>query len=219
MTEPVFDCATLLKYSCFCDSSFCVLSDQATIIGISYSDRNKIIRQNISDHSVPKVLYTANIGRVNTLAVDEPNNLLFAGSDDYTKGQVVQYDLSTGRAMKNYGSLSIDKVVSSIRLGNLWFFGGFGFSKFTVIDSVTKRIVHGPVKTVIWTIYSMSACSIHSKERDPKTILFTIGIHSNNLDQRTDIFNITGLVKKFSLSSANLSRAISLLSKRPARNS
>ena len=205
MTQLVPDCATQMKYNAISDSSFCVLSDQVTVIGVSAKDSETIIKENIVDHSMPKVTFTANFDEVNTLAVDEVNNTLFAGSDNYGDGQVVQYDLSTGQALKNYGCVGVKVVLSSSRVGNLWMFGGFLSCKFTVIDSITRQVVNEPVKTTIKSIHSMTVFKTKEKNKFPKVLLLTFGTSPNYSKNNTDVFDITALLDMYS----NLSKIVS----------
>ena len=174
-----------------------MLSDQATIVGISSTDRKTIIKKSIIDRSVPVVTYAYNFDYVYTLAVDEPSNVLFAGSYNQGSSQVVQYDLSTGQVLKNYGQVGICRVLSSARVGNLWLFGGFT-SKITVIDSAKRRVVHEPVTTAISRIFSMTVCSLQNGKRNSKTLLFVVGRYPDYSDAKTDVLDISGLVNAFS---------------------
>ena len=197
MARLVPECATQMDYCISTDSILCVLSNQSTVIGVSNFDQSTIIRQSITDSSEPTVTYSSNTGTVYSLAVDEPQNVLLAGGSgcDYD-GQVVQYDLSTGQVVKAFGRLGIYSVISSISVGNLWFFGGHGSSKFAVIDSVSRQVLGKPVESAISTIYSMVVWKIQEKSNGPKLLLLTVGDHPNYSENRTDVFDITALVNR-----------------------
>ena len=142
MAQLVPDCTTQMDYFVLSDSSFCVLSDQSTVIGVDKANRNTIIKHSITDLSEQTVIYIANMGGVFTLAVDERQNVLYAGgSNYYSDGQVVQYDLSSGQVVKDFGPVGIRIIWSSLNVNNLWFFGAHGSSRFVVIDSVSRQVL------------------------------------------------------------------------------
>ena len=120
MTQLVPECATQMGYFVLSDSSFCVLSDQSTVIGVSDAYQNMIIKRSIIDTSGPIVTYTANLGRVYTLAVDEPQSVLFAGGSGCdSDGQLVQYELCAGQVVKAFSRIGMDTVLKSISVNNL----------------------------------------------------------------------------------------------------
>ena len=200
MAEPVPDRTSQLEYFCDINSNFCVLADQATIIGVRDTNQNTIVKENLTDQSALVVTYTANIGFVYTLAVDEPKNMLFAGSSNDFNGQVVQYDLSTGRALKNYCQVAIGAILSITRLDKLCLLGGCGTSKFAVIDATTRQIAHEPVTTAIREIFSMTVCNLQRAQKNSKVLLLVAGESQNYSNGRTDVIDITGLVNEHSIS-------------------
>ena len=199
MTRPAPDCVTQLEYYCVCDSSWHVFSDQATIVGVSLTNCSTIIRQNIIDHSLPLTIYAANQGKVYTIAVDEPNNTLFAGGENNEKtGQVVQYDLGTGQSIKTYFGVGIGSIESSTRAGNLLLFGGFESYKVAIIDSVNRRIVHESINTAIRNIFSMTIFTLFESNNQFQILLLCVGEIQMYSNGRTDLFDITELIKKYS---------------------
>ena len=209
MAELVPDRITKLDFFCFSDSSFFVFSDQATIIGVSKANKETIVKQNIRDHSQPIVAYAANIGLVATFTVVESNNTLFAGLSHHPYNEVVQYDLSTGQVVKNYGYIGFHRVLSGTRVGNLWLFRSGERHQFSVIDPVTKQIVHEPVNTAITDIFCFTTCTLHRSDPERRVLLFVAGQYPNYTDRQcSDIFDVTDIIKKFSVSSSNHSRAL-----------
>ena len=199
MTQLVPDCTTQLEYYVMSDSAFCVLSDQSTVIGVSIADNNTIIKQSITGSSESIVTYTTEMERVYTLGVDERQIVLFAGgSDRYFNGQVVQYDLSSGQVIKSFGRLEIGSVMSSIKVNNLWFFGGFRSFKFAVIDSVSRLVLGEPVNSALLMIYSMATYKIQQSDNCPQKLLFTFGSNAFYSEYQTDVFDITALVTRHS---------------------
>ena len=188
---------TRFEYVCKSVTNFCVLSDQATLIGINHGgDQKTILKENVADKLAPIVTYEANKGSITTLSVDEAKNALFAGDFSNQIGHVVQYDLESGQAVKSYGSIGIGDIMSSTKLGNLWIFGGMTSKKLTVICGVTRRVVHRPVTTAIRYITSLITCRVVDSAEGSKTLLFVFGIESDYSNYTTDIFDITQLVQK-----------------------
>ena len=184
-------------------SSYCVLSDQATIVGVNNADRNTIVKEKITEHSVPIITYTANFKYVYTLAVDEANNVLFAGGYNGRKGLVLQYDLNTGQAIKNYGQVGIGTVVSNTRVENLLFLGGCRSHKFTVIDSVRRQVAHEPVNAAVSVLSSLAVASVQKNQQNPKLLLFTVGHLLENSNNWAGVFDITEVVNKHKISRRN----------------
>ena len=191
--EAVPDCASRLGYYYYLDTSFLVMSDQHTLIGVSSVDCKTIFKENVLDKSAPITLYSAGTVYVNTLAIDEPNNVLFAGSSNFGGGQVVQYDLESGRVLRNYGDVKIGRVMSSCTIKNLWVFGSYRAFKLIVIDSINRKVVHEPVATAVYNIFSMTVRNVNSGESSPKVLLFVAGTDSTYSGNCTDVLDITGL--------------------------
>ena len=195
MTQLVPECGTQIEYYVLTDSSFCVLSDQTTVIGVSNADKNTIVKQSVTDSSKPMVTYNANKGLVNTLGANESRNVLPAGGYDFDfDGQVVQYDLSTGQVVKAFGQVGTGIVLSSFNVNDLWCFGGDGESKVAVIDSVSRQALAKPVSSAIWTIYSMTVCKIQEENNRSKVLLFIVGKNPEYSENQTDVFDITALL-------------------------
>ena len=197
MTQLIPECATQMEYFVFTDSNFCVLSDQSTIIGVSKTNQNLIIKQSITGKSELAVTYTANMKYVYTLAANETQNVLFAGGYGFdSDGQVVQFDLCTGQVVKAFGLVGIGIVLSSLNANNLWIFGSYNTTEFAMIDSVSRQVLGEPVESAISRIYSMTIFKIQEIDNCSKVLLFTIGMFPNYSENRTDVFDITALVTR-----------------------
>ena len=157
-----------------------------------------IIKEKINEICTPIVAYTANNGDVYAVAVNEPNNVLFAGGENFYRGQIVQYELSTGKVLKNYDQVGIGSIWSSTVIGNMWIFAGYKSSKFVVIDSVTKQVFHKPVTTAIDSIYYMTIGKVKHNRHDSKLLLFIVGDDPDFSESKTDVFDITRLANKYS---------------------
>lgn len=192
-TEPVPDSFSRMAFFCLSESSFCLLSDDATILGFNYKEPSTIIKETISDLSQPIISYIANVNSVYSIEVDESNNMLFAGCDNDNFGQVVQFDLATGQVIKNYCQIDTSCIMSNIRLGSLLIFGGYDSSHIIVIDPVNRKILSDRVSTAVSFIHSIAFCTIDAS--DPKVLLFVVGKLYNYSQGKTDIFDITALLK------------------------
>ena len=83
MAEVSPEGSTQLKYHCHSNGNFCVLSDQSTVLGVNFIDKTTIFKETISDKSKPIIPFINNNFEVNTIQVDEENNMLFSGEDNY----------------------------------------------------------------------------------------------------------------------------------------
>ena len=186
---------TRFDYLCIFDLSFCVLADQVSVVGVGLADKSTILRENILDASALVVTYSANRDEALTVAPHEKLDSLFAGSCNRERGQVVQYRLSTGQVIKNFGPVGIGLVVSSIRFGNLIMFGGESH-KFAAIDSVKRQVAGQPVTSAVQSVYSMAICETAKGHDEKRILLFVCGLGANYSNDRTDVFDITGLVER-----------------------
>jgi hypothetical protein len=186
------------KYSLFLTSSFEVLSDQKTIIGVlcnSYN-LNIIQRENIENHNESlKIQYKANNSDVNALIVDESRDTLLAGEGNKGQGKVVQYNLSSGEMIKDYGPIGIGKVLCGARMNNFVFFGGVS-GNLRIIDTISKELIMEPIETCIGDVYDLEVCLIDDEE-DAKVLISVDGRDQEKDDvnqEKTDCFDITNLV-------------------------
>ena len=193
------EAVTRFDYLCTIHSGFHILSDQAFVIGTSIKDKKTIIKEHISDRSAPIVTYSANSNQVLSFIVKESENYLLAGNYNRDEGSVVQFDLSTGQIVKNYGRIGIEGVLSSVKFGNLSFFGGYSSSKLIVIDSMRKRVVHAPVETAVLHIRSMNVFVTKNNLKEKKVFLFIAGLGVKYSNRKTDVFDISELVDKFGI--------------------
>lgn len=160
--ELVPESSVRLKYFCESLASLCVLSDEATVVGINSADVLTVLKQSISDHSAPIVAYDTRIASVFTLAADEPKNALFVGGFNYSSGRIVQCNLSSGRVIRDYGDVGIGDIMSSASFGRLRFFGGGESFRFGVIDAQARRVAHEPLATAVEFIHSVAVCEVGS---------------------------------------------------------
>lgn len=192
------DAVSRLEYDCGCDSHFQVLSDECTVVGVRLENNTVVTKENIANHSARVVNYTAASNEVFTLVVDESANLLLAGQYYKNQGRVVQYCLDTTKVVKDYSSLGIGAIVSSARLGNLCFFGGWESSSVAAVDTLEQKVLGHPVKTAMESIYSVAMCETRTDTVRPKTVLSVAGLDIDYSTGRPDLLDVTALVKTHS---------------------
>lgn len=167
-------------------------------MGVLYNNDKNIGKENIPEASRPVITYNGGISTIYTIAVHENFNFLLAGEDSLDQGRLLQYRLDTGALVRDYGSLGISCVFSSARLGRLCFFGGYNSQSFAVVDVVEQKVVYGPVRSAITTIFSLAVCKTSHDNSGAKTVLAVAGENINYSNDRTDLFDVTGLVSKTS---------------------
>lgn len=185
------------KYSTYLPSSFTVLSDQETVVGVLCNSNNLNIlnKENLIDPDSPIITYNGNTHNVNAVVVDESSDILMAGEANKGQGKVVQYKLSNGEILHNYESLEIGKVLCGTRFCNLYFFGGIS-GNFRIIDANLKSTILDPVETCIGDIYDLEVCPVEGD--DPKLFVTVDGRDQNNEEEtgnKTDCFDVTNLVE------------------------
>ena len=183
------------RYNVFKPCSFAICSDQETILGVlAQGNYNVVQKENITDPSVECVKYIGNSFYVNTIILNEFENILLAGEENRGKGKVIEYFLNNGKISKDYGDLKIGKVLCSERKHNLCFFGGLN-GNIRVIDTKKKEVILPPIETCIGDIYQLELCRTLDNE-----IMLTVGgrdmDHSDSLELKSDYFDITQLIKK-----------------------
>ena len=191
------DAISRLEYFCNRDSSFHVLSDEATVVGVQLTDKKVVSKEHTVDKSCAVVTFSAGKSTFCTLAVHQQVNVLLAGGSENSSGCVNQYRLDTGDMIHNYGNLGIGAVVSSARLGNLCFFGGYKSSSFVVIDALTQQVVQRPVATAVGSISSLAVCTAYTNTPNAKAVLAVAGTGTNYSANRNDLFDVTQLVYRY----------------------
>lgn len=78
------------------------------------------------------------------------------------------------------------------------FFGGLNSFSVVVLDTASQKVVHGPLKTAINTIDSLTVCRIGPGTADAKAVLVVAGRKIDYSNGNTDMFDVTGLVQRHS---------------------
>lgn len=190
------DSMSRFEYDCNRDSHFRVLSDECTVLGVRLENKQLVAKENIVDDSVRVVTFEAASSDVYTLVVDEIANFVLTGESNRKKGRVVQYTLNTATVIKDYDSLGIGTISSSARLGSLCFFGGYDSASVAVVDIIDQKVVSGPIKTAVKSIFSVTVCETNKKTLQYKAVLAIAGRNINFSDKHPDLFEVTGLVKE-----------------------
>ena len=183
------------EYYSFTDSAICVLPDQATVLGVNSVSKNTVLKENICDARQPVISYNHNPRPVHSLVLDQPGNTFLAANDFRGDTQIVQYDLESGKAVKVYRLGGAGSALSSCRVRSLCFFGSAKSFSFAVLDACRKRIVCPNVKTAVKCLFCLQACESEDLGRRSKMLLVVSGVFLRYVENRSDIFDITGLVE------------------------
>jgi hypothetical protein len=177
------------EFNAWCESSLLILPNQKTVIGID-STGKKLIMEDITDDCSP-VQFGRRKEDINTLIFMEESNMLLAGGDDE---KIIQYHLDSEKKVWNQVKeyeLGIGQIKSSVRIGHLVICGARGTYKIRVLDSQNMKILGKAFKTAIQDIFSLSIGEIS----DSKILLSISGCWSNYSSNKSDIVDITDLVK------------------------
>ena len=185
-----------LEFYCITDSHYFVLSDEATFMGIYFKNKQVIIKENILKKAHPVVQYTGGESKVGTFSVNESNNTVLAGEYFNGLGRVIQYDLETGKIIRNYGSIGVDLVNSSTNFRSFWFFGGIGCYHITVIDIITREIALKIPGTAIRNALSLAIADTNDQRLCRKVLLVVTGSFADYTKSKTDVFDITRLIDR-----------------------
>lgn len=187
----------MLQYDCSSELGFRILSDQKTVIGVQRRSKLRVAKEDILDESHPVVFYKAANSPVSVLILDQSAGLLLTGEGNGSNGRVIQYDLLSGRVLRDYASLGMGAVSSGARSGNLCFFGGWGSSSFAAIDTVRQRRVLGPVRTAVQNLLSLQICTLVTDSARAKKVLVVSGDDSDYSQNSPDMLDVTNLIEKF----------------------
>ena len=176
------------------DTTFTVMKNQKSVLGIQKKTKRIVIKEDItSSSSQNSLIFFKHKNIINSVLINEEMNILLAGDDN---GVIVQYDLTTGKTLKNYENIGINDIVASHCLGPVAVIGGWRSYKirFVFLD---KRIVHGePFRTGIHYISSSQFCVLGAASTESKQVL--LGLSGYNPDFREfhfDLYNVTQLFK------------------------
>lgn len=188
--------ASQCKYYSYSDSNFAILKDEHTILGVQTKVGSKvIIRESLLDPYLGHMSYSGNTHWTNTLYVDEDKDLLLSGNEH---GKLLQFNLTNGKLVKNYGNLGVGYVVYYAKIGNLIFFGGWN-SHFRLVLIDQRRTFGEPFKTSIRYHLSMNLCIIPAQIPSKKPIIYLTSSGQNCVYTKdlSDVWEVTDLIDQF----------------------
>jgi hypothetical protein len=119
---------------------------------------------------------------------------LFVGDNG---GRVIQYqegaNKETWTTAKDYGNLGIGQIDSVDQIGDVIVFGGHVTYSIRAINSDTKTLLPGSLKTAICHVRSLQVCELPEN----KVYLSVCGQIQNYSNTQTDIYDGTELAKAF----------------------
>ena len=177
-----------------------MLSDQKTVLGVHFKIRNVIFKENIADKHAPLVTYDSSNYRVYSLVVREDNNCFFVGGKAHKqrRGNILQYDLDTGRLLRDFRLVDLQSIMSNCRYHELCFFGTFDHD-LIVLDSIKRLQVHQPLRTAIKHIDGLELGVVGLGDTGSKTLLFVSGRKRDYSRGKTDVFDVTELIRKHAI--------------------
>ena len=173
------------------ENQFILLDDAEHVIGIDPNNGKKLIFKNVENGSTVKFEDSnSSENLITTLVYDKNTGTLYCGDDN---GQLLQYKVDiatkTCKIVNNNGKLKIGLVTSSHRFLDFVFFGGIE-GKIKVLDLSTGKLLEGLLKTSVKVIRSLQVCVKSHTE----IFLAVSGRSSNYSDDKTDLFDVSGLL-------------------------
>jgi hypothetical protein len=185
-------------FSIWTETSFIVLPDQKSVIGLKFESFD-IWMENIMNKKSCCVSNGVHKYYVHTIYYDETTCSLFSGDN---MSMVIQYkkNIKNGwKMVKKYSDLKINWIYSSTRIGNLMIFGGNNYH-FTVIDAMEKQVVIRSTRIKINLATSLQVCKVYPDNNDDsdshKYALSFSGSFPHFVLDKLDILDITGLVNQ-----------------------
>ena len=136
------------------ENNFLVLPDAKTVVGADYSDREKLIVEDITLRNPRQIGKHDDV--ISTVLFDSLTQSLLVGD---SSGHVKQYkkENQSFTMVKDYGNVGVDEILSSTQVGRFAIFGG---SKYLLvaIDISEQRLSPGRLKSpFLWT-YTLQVC-------------------------------------------------------------
>jgi hypothetical protein len=178
------------KYRVEYESNLAILADGKTFIGVRNDQTTLFMEDIVTGKTFGKI--GKHWSDISCLIFIEESNMLLVG-DSY---RMIQYRLNQNKIwskIKDYGEIGIGGVISCTRIMNLVIFGGTD-SSLRVIDYEKRRVIGDVYKTAIRCISSLSIC-----ERPNQVVLSVNGVFPFYSDTRSDILDITELVKEYGM--------------------
>ena len=165
------------------------------MLGSSHTSEQIVVKEAIASQSTPIMLYGAGSTQIGTVAVHESNHLLFVAEKYTNTDRLVQYDLSSGQALKQYQREEFNYLMSSVISENTFFIGGYFHGEPVIVNSVTRKIAHRPVDTAVKIMLDLETINLVESQPNRKTILIVVEYDTIYSAGETDMFDLTEFVK------------------------
>jgi hypothetical protein len=178
------------------ENNFLVLPDGKTIVGVEYKGNvNVLFMEDITRNDITAYRQIATHGNwIYCVLYNPVSKTLFVGDEN---GRVVQYqeggNKETWSKVKDYGDLGIGYICSVDQIGDVVVFGGYQSYFIRAINSVSKTLLRGSLKTAIEYVDSLRFCEV-PENKVYLSVCGRIPSYSNN---KTDIYDATKLAKAF----------------------
>ena len=179
------------QYQAIFETSFTVLPDCKTIIGMDAETSKSLIMEDITNQDQSPTKFGERSDPINTILYLEASDVLMVAGDDWN---VIQYKRDSKGAWVvdwDYGDIGIFQVTAGDKIGSLAIFGG-EFS-LTAIDTVSKKVIKSKYNTAINRIFSLQFCPVSQS----KVTLFVGGKYPEYSEVTSDLLNVSELTNGF----------------------
>lgn len=186
------DMQSISKFRCYYDSSYQILKDQQTVIGIKNKQYSRLIKERLCRDPIESnpIEFSEHQKPINTILLMEQFDSIFVGSNDCT---VIQYQIGkdgqTPKLLKNYGDIGIEWIYASVSCYNLAIFGG-DENKLIIISADQNQVV-SDAKVAIKYICSLVVCPVNVSGKRARVLISVSGRVKNYSKNQSDLLDMT----------------------------
>ena len=184
------------EYYYYKNANFSVFEDQSTTFGVTLHDTSVVFKENLDDASIPIAPYNLGLSFIYVLTLNEPDNTFLAGGKGPSLGKIVQHDLSTGRLLREFKVIGCECFYSMTKFANLCLLGK-RVNEFVVVDSAERTIVHKSARVAVENIDDLTLGLADVRGTGGRVLLFPAGRKRDYNQNRSDVFDVTTLVRRF----------------------
>ena len=207
--EPVNQ--TKNEFFAFYETSFLVLPNGRTIVGVDGETEKTLVTEDISTNKA--TAFGKHEDRICTLFYDKVTENLFAGD---RSGHVKQYRRGCSdhpfTILKDHGDVGIGSLYSSAQVNGFCFFGGSD-SSLVAIDIHGRRLYKGKIKSAYGWILSLQVC--HGL--DEKVYLSVSVDHPYYFFNNSDFLDVTEIYRMRTMDTNQYTREVNNMLNAPRR--
>jgi WD40 repeat protein len=167
------------------------MPDQETVIGITGIYQNILFQENLITKKTSYI--NTHEFDINTISFNKETGTLVAGGES---GTAIQYNKNgeEWKIIREYEELGIESVLSSLIFKNLLILGGHR-NNIRIINMREREIIEGAFETGVEYIFSIQISKI-KVDSERKYLLSLTGRDSDVSENRSNVYDITGLIRK-----------------------